>query len=180
MGSARFLHFKVADKRVEVMKIYKFLNLFIISLVIWLALTFPFKLSELYMGLGVSLIVSLLLFTSIKGKVDVLNPMRWLGTLIYIPVFTWELIKANFHIAYIVLHPKLPVKPSIVKVRTKLKGDLSRTLLANSITLTPGTLTVDTDGGDLYIHCVTADHKNKEFASSIAKPFESHIKRISE
>jgi len=46
--------------------------------------------------------------------------------------------KANIHVAYIVIHPLLPIKPGIVKVKTKLKRDSALTMLANSITLTPG------------------------------------------
>ena len=56
--------------------------------------------------------------------------------------------------AYIVLHPMLPINPGIVRIRTGLKKDTSLTILSNSITLTPGTLTVDIHprGGFLYVH----------------------------
>ena len=169
------------------MKIYKFLNVFVIGLVIWLALTFPFSLPELYLGVIVSLIASLLAFPVLPEKPDVLNPKRWIGFIIYLPVFTWALIKANFNIAYIVLHPSLPVKPAIVRAQTELKGDMSRTMLANSITLTPGTLTVDVIDQDVFVHCVTMPKdcsENSDEAANARKeivmPFESHIRRIAE
>ncbi|GIW41164.1 MAG: hypothetical protein KatS3mg076_1741 [Candidatus Binatia bacterium] len=54
----------------------------------------------------------------------------------------WEIVKANVQVARIVLHPKLPIRPAMIPYRTLLRSDLGKTLLANSITLTPGTVTV--------------------------------------
>ena len=67
----------------------------------------------------------------------------------YLIYFLWEVVKANVHVAYIVLHPKLPIKPGIVKIETKLTKESGITVLANSITLTPGTLTIDVDPENL-------------------------------
>ncbi len=61
----------------------------------------------------------------------------------YLFVFIWEMIKANLHVAYIVIHPMLPIKPGIVKIKTNLTKGSALTVLANSITLTPGTMSVD-------------------------------------
>ena len=69
------------------------------------------------------------------------------------------MLKANLHVAYIVLHPMLPIKPGIIKIKTKLKKDTSLTFLSNSITLTPGTLTIDIDPDkqNLYIHWIDVE-----------------------
>lgn len=84
----------------------------------------------------------------------------------YVFKFIWEMIKANFHVAYIVIHPKLPVKPGIIKIHSDLKKDVSLTMLGNSITLTPGTLTVDIDEQhkNLYIHWI--DVKSQDIAEN--------------
>ena len=64
---------------------------------------------------------------------------------VYIPVFLYKLVLANFDMAYRVLSPKLPINPRIVKVPTSLKSDFLKLVLANSITLTPGTLSLDVE-----------------------------------
>jgi multicomponent Na+:H+ antiporter subunit E len=79
------------------------------------------------------------------------------------------MIKANLHVAYIVLHPKLPIKPGIVKIKTKLTKDSAITVLTNSITLTPGTLTVDVnpESKDLYVHWITVASKDVEINTKL-------------
>jgi multicomponent Na+:H+ antiporter subunit E len=75
-----------------------------------------------------------------------------------------------------VLSPALPLNPGIVKVRTRLKSRMGRLLLANSITLTPGTLTVDIDGEWLYIHWVTVASADIEAATAaIVSGFEGYL-----
>jgi multicomponent Na+:H+ antiporter subunit E len=91
------------------------------------------------------------------------------------------LIKANFDVAYRVLHPRLPINPGLVKIKTGLKSEVSKTFLANSITLTPGTMTVDIKGDELYIHWI--DVKEREVAKAteaIAGKFEKILERVFE
>ncbi len=66
-----------------------------------------------------------------------------------------EIIKANFHVAYLVLHPRLPISPGFVVTSVGLQKELSKTYYLNSITLTPGTVTVKCDGDRLIVHCFT-------------------------
>jgi len=106
---------------------------------------------------------------------------RWIAFVHYIPVFLWEMLKANLDVAYRVLHPKLPINPGIVKIKTGLKNELAQTMLANSITLTPGTMTVDIDGDDLYIHWIDVKAQGVEEASQrIASRFEKILARVFE
>jgi multicomponent Na+:H+ antiporter subunit E len=87
--------------------------------------------------------------------------------------------KANFDVAYRVLHPKMPISPGIVKVKTKLKSEIGIAFLANSITLTPGTFTVDLKGQHLYIHCINVKHMDVEEASKdILERFEKLLIKI--
>jgi len=86
-------------------------------------------------------------------------------------------------VAYRVCHPDLPINPGIVKVKTTLKSDTGLTFLANSITLTPGTMSVDIDqeNGFLYIHWIDVKDKDIEKATEIiVKTFEDVLRRIFE
>ena len=98
-------------------------------------------------------------------------------------------MKANLDVVYRALHPKMPIKPGIVKIKTNLKTESGITALANSITLTPGTLTVDLmDDGDpasrqtyLYVHWINVKTDDVEQATKlIARRFEWFLKRIFE
>jgi len=75
----------------------------------------------------------------------------------------------------------MPIRPGIVKVRTTLKSDLGKTLLANSITMTPGTITVDIIGEYLYIHWIYVRSEDPEiYTRMITGAFEEYIKKIIE
>ena len=75
----------------------------------------------------------------------------------------------------------MPINPGIVKVKTNLKTDIGRTMLANSITLTPGTLTVEINDDVLYIHWINVQTEDVEKASElIVKKFEKFLLRIFE
>lgn len=82
-------------------------------------------------------------------------------------------------VAYRVLHPKRPINPGIVKIKTELKSDIGKLALANSITLTPGTMSVDVEGDHLYIHWIDVEDSSVEIASKkISKPFEKYLKKV--
>jgi multicomponent Na+:H+ antiporter subunit E len=89
---------------------------------------------------------------------------------VYVPLFVFQLVLSNIDIAFRVLSPKIPLNPGFIKISTDLKGDFAKLTLANSITLTPGTLSVDIDGSDIYIHTVDVKGKtpeeNRELISS--------------
>ena len=111
----------------------------------------------------------------------VFNPRRWLFLLIYLPYFFYYCFKANFDVAMRVVHPDVPIRPGIVKVRTTLTGEMAKTFLANSITLTPGTLTIDVDGQDLYVHWINIDTDDAARRTrEICGRFEPLLRRIFE
>lgn len=80
--------------------------------------------------------------------------LPWGGYLSYLAWLLGQIVLANLQIAAVVLHPRLPVAPSVVRVRTRLEGDLARATYGNSITLTPGTITLDVEGDDLIVHAL--------------------------
>ena len=131
------------------------LIVFSLAFLTWIALTGTSDVQQVFAGLLVAFIAAaaaghMLVTTQKKNPF----PKRLLFGIVYLFVFVWEMVKANLHVAYIVVHPLLPINPGIVKIKTGLKKDTSLTILSNSITLTPGTLTVDIDpaGETLYIH----------------------------
>ncbi len=152
----------------------------IAAFLLWLLLTWTLNNENLILG-GIIAVLTGLIFRHHLESIDFkfLHPLRLFWFFIYIPVFTWEMIKANFDVAYRVLHPKMPIDPGIVRVKTQLKTPMGKTFLANSITLTPGTLTVDIDNDSLYIHCINVPDESLEGATaSIVKRFEPILKRI--
>lgn len=156
--------------------------LFILALAVWSLLSWSLELGNVVVGVFIAALVSYLtgdLFTSRPHLFKSLN--RYLWFLYYIPLFIWECFKANIDVAYRVIHPACPIKPGIVKVKTSLKSDTALTFLANSITLTPGTLTVDVDreGGFLYVHWIWVRTQDVEEATRcIVSRFEKILKRI--
>ncbi|AZH25561.1 monovalent cation/H+ antiporter subunit E [Haloplanus aerogenes] len=72
----------------------------------------------------------------------------------YTPILLWEIAKANVALAYVVLHPRLPIDPRIVEFDAAVWGDMPVTTLANSITLTPGTLTIDVSRQHFLVHAL--------------------------
>jgi len=113
------------------------------------------SLSELVMGAVLAMITGLVTrkFLCRSESYRLLSPIRLLLLLVYVPVpFFIELTKANLDVAYRVI--TLNIRPGIIRVHSGLKTDLGIFLLANSITLTPGTLSVgiDEETNDLFIH----------------------------
>lgn len=159
-----------------------------ISFIMWLLLTWPINangvdVQVVIAGLFAALIVAVLFHEILPKEHHVfISPIRIFWFLIYLPVFFYSVVVANLDVMYRALHPKMPIKPGIVKIKTKLKTDSGITALANSITLTPGTLTVDvTDDGYLYIHWINVTTDDVEQATKqIAERFEWFIQKIFE
>jgi len=159
--------------------------LFILGFVIWCLLNWIPDWQHLAVGVFVVGLVTVLtgdLFT-IRPQM-LAHPHRyWHFFFEYVPTFLWECLKANLDVAYRVLHPDLPINPGIVKVKTRLKSDTGLTFLADSITLTPGTMSVDIDrdNGVLYIHWIDVKDKDVEGATKIiVDKFEHILEKIFE
>jgi multicomponent Na+:H+ antiporter subunit E len=156
---------------------------FVLAFVVWVLLTWQFNLQVILAGLITAAAASLL-FTEILPKEHGIyfSPRRIFWFLVYVPVFFFYVIRANLDVVYRALHPKMPIKPGIVKIKTNLKTDSGITALANSITLTPGTLTVDlTDDGYLYVHWINVKSDDVEAATQIiAQKFEWFLMKIFE
>ena len=80
------------------------------------------------------------------------------AAVVYLVLFLKELLTANLDVAYRVLHPRMPIEPDVLEVPLRVRSDLAVTTIANSITLTPGTLSMDYDEerNALYVHAITS------------------------
>lgn len=157
--------------------------LFLVAFLGWCFLNWVPDSQHLIVGVFVAALVAFLTGDLFITRPHILkHPWRyWYFVAYYLPVFLWELIKANVDVAYRILHPDLPINPGIVKVKTILKSDTALTFLANSITLTPGTMCVDIDRdkGILYIHWIDVRAKDIEGATKIiVQRFEKILKKI--
>lgn len=160
----------------------KNITLFIIVFILWLLFTFNLQFANILVGLAAALLTTVLFGKRFLSRwKSFYNPKRYFWLIIYIFVFIWECVKANFDVAYRVSCPKMPIKPGIVKVKTSLKTDIAKTFLSNSITMTPGTITVDVIDDYLYVHWIYVKSKDPEvYTHKIAGRFENMLKRIFE
>jgi multicomponent Na+:H+ antiporter subunit E len=137
---------------------------------------------NLIAGAVVSLITTLIFskYFQIDAR-KLAQPKRYFWLIVYIIYFIWECIKANLDVAYRVLHPSMPVRPGIVKIKLTLKRALARTILTSSITMTPGTITVDIIEDTLYVHCIYLEDTNPDnYTYDISGKFEKILTKIFE
>lgn len=157
---------------------------FLVSFVMWLLLSFSLDWQHLLIGFLVAFLVAWTMgdMFAEQGK-KWFSLRRYVWFMIYIFVFAWECMKANVDVALRVLNPRLPINPGIVKVKTILKTESGLTFLANFITLTPGTFSVDVDkdNGYLYIHWIDVTTQDVDKASRIiVSKFEKILKEVFE
>lgn len=160
----------------------RFIFLVLVFLLVWIMWTGTLRLDELLTGVFLSMVVSAFTFKFFPGAgLHLITPKRIGYLLVYIPVFLWEMVKANIDVARRVLMPSLPIRPGIVKVKTNLKTEIGKLLLSNSITLTPGTFTVDVKGNHLYIHWIEVESmEEKEATKLIPWRFERWLKEFTQ
>jgi multicomponent Na+:H+ antiporter subunit E len=158
----------------------KFLFNWLLMFVVWLGFTTTLEPTEVITGAVVSLIVSLMTAGVFRCcALDVFLPQKLFYIIKYIFVFTIALLKANFDVARRVLSPSLPINPGIVEFETRLTNEFAKMVLANSITLTPGTLTIDMVGNRYYIHWIDVQSEDPQEAHRlIAKDFEDILLKI--
>ena len=129
-------------------------------LLFWIVITASFSFVNIILGIVCSCLTMVIAWLVLGRR---LIEGITLPVLVRFPLFAvaliWEIIKANIDVALIVINPQLPISPRIVQFKTRLKGDLERTIFANSITLTPGTVTIDVQDDIFYVHCLATHHQ---------------------
>ncbi|HPJ01904.1 MAG TPA: Na+/H+ antiporter subunit E [Candidatus Limiplasma sp.] len=152
----------------------KWISTFLVLWLVWVLIA-GFALPEVLLGGAAALILSLVIarFVSYSFTLrGIAGGFKFL--FVFIPVFLYKLVLANLDIAYRVLSPSLPINPKIVKVPTSLKSDFLKLVLANAITLTPGTLSLDVEEDGLLIHWVNAQGDTAEdYQKAISRDFET-------
>ena len=131
----------------------------ILLFLIWLVLNGRVTLEIVLLGLGVSAVLFgfLLAFTEYSWELDKKLLRNSMFLIVYFFVLVWEIIKANLTVARIVLDRRIPLHKTLTTVEVNLKTDLARMVLANSITLTPGTITVKVEGNQFTVHCLSRE-----------------------
>jgi len=159
------------------MKFKNYIIMFITLFGIWLLLNNSLAPEILLSGLVISILLPFLfcgncqVFTYLK-----LTPKSILYTFLFLLTFLKELVKANFDVARRVISPSLPIKPGIVEVKTKLQSKIARVVLADSITLTPGTFTLEMVDDSLFIHWIDVQSTDVEKSTKlIVEKFEKYL-----
>ncbi|MEA3494115.1 MAG: Na+/H+ antiporter subunit E [Candidatus Margulisiibacteriota bacterium] len=164
----------------ELRTINKILITFFFLFVLWLLFTFSFDPFSLLLGGIFSLIISMATYDLFIEKGEEIQKgilPRFEYFLIYFFVVLWEIYLGSFNVVYRVLTRK--INPGVVKIRTRLKSKFARVLLANSITLTPGTVTIDLQEDCLYVHWLAVKTDNAHQAARVIKGnYEAQLKRI--
>ena len=158
----------------------KIFSAFIVLLAFWLLITFSLTTENIILGVVASLI-TILFFGKylVSGSRKLFQPRRYFWFIIYLFIFIWEILKANFDVAYRVIHPAMPIKPGIVRVPLHVKSGIARTMLANSITMTPGTITVDIIDDEIFVHWIYVKSEDPEkYVNEVSGRFEKYIKKI--
>ncbi len=166
------------------------LVLFVILFLFWLILAWPVSpidgrllVGDIAVGVVVAAFAALVMHEMIRvGFIRLINPRSWFWLIIFAFAFSYYVIKGGLDVGYRVLHPRMPIRPGIVKIKSVLKTDTGKSALANCITLTPGTLTIDvTDDGVFYIHWLNVLSLDEETAAKhVLRRFEWFIQRIFE
>jgi len=128
----------------------------------WLGMSGLYKPLILSFG-AVSLLITLVLTVRLTGIDRDSSPyFKTPGILMYFPWLMWEIIKSNYTVIRACLRADLDIAPALVKVKTTCRSDFAKVLFANSITLTPGTVTVEVEGDKLLVHALYEDGAQPE------------------
>ena len=127
--------------------------------VLWLL--FSGKLDALHLTYGaisVALVVvmsrSLIVSRENPDENEFLSRVNWGAALVYPFWLLWRVVVANIQVAKVILHPSLPIDPKVIRFDTPLRSAMSKVTLGNSITLTPGTFTLEILGGTFVVHAI--------------------------
>jgi len=137
-------------------EVFKFVAAFLIMFGFWLLLSghydlFHISLGALCCGLVAHSSQDLLFANPRAGDMRVIVKRFFT----YVPWLIYQIAISNLHVARLALSPSMPIDPEIITFKTKLESDISMVTLANSITLTPGTITIDVKDGVYYVHAVS-------------------------
>jgi len=163
-------------------RIQNFIAVALLLLLLWALLNQTLSLPVLAVGLFPIALI-LFLFRPFIGKLDVpplWRPRSFGALLLFVVIFLYELVHSTIDVAWRVMRPSLPLRPAIVVIHLRLTQPGAKLLLANAITLTPGTLSMDLRGQELYIHWIDhGGHRDPaEAKKAIAERFENCLEAM--
>jgi len=134
----------------------------VLLMAVWLILSGHYDfLHILYGVISVALVIGLNLrlrgIPLVENQPAGMARIRIDRLVVYLPWLLWQIIQSGVYVAYVVLHPRMPIDPEILRFRSRQPGVMAKVILGNSITLTPGTLTLDIRGDDFTVHALTKD-----------------------
>ena len=130
-------------------------SLFVALFSIWLLWSGHYTSLLLTLGLFSCLLVLLAVRRMVTIDHEAAPVEISLRTLVYLPWLGWQIVKSNLDVARRIVQPRMPIRPHVLKVRAGQRSDLGRVVYANSITLTPGTVTIGVEGDEFTIHALT-------------------------
>lgn len=143
--------------------------------VFWILLSGEFNFILILSGVFSSLLVSYMSHDLLTGKGDIkLGLARTIRFTRYLPWILWQIVLANLDLVYRTLHPKMPISPRIISFKNDFKTDLGMVILANSITLTPGTVTINVTEDEFIVHTIAEEAAQ----SLISGEMQARVKRI--
>ena len=147
----------------------------LIMFAFWIFLSGEFSFILLLSGIISSLLVSYISHDLLIGNGDMkLGFIRTIRFIRFLPWLLWQIVLANIDLALRTLHPKMPINPILINIKNNLKTDLGMVILANSITLTPGTVTIDVNENEFLVHVIS----EKAAQSLISGEMQARVKKI--
>lgn len=130
----------------------------IVLLVFWLVLSGIY--TTFLVSMGVLSAVAIALLATRMGVADEEGlPLQLApSALTYWPWLVWQIILSALNVTKIILNPSLPISPTLTRVKMSQRSDVARVTYANSITLTPGTISVDLEGDEILVHAITSEN----------------------
>ncbi len=134
-------------------------NMYILFFILWIILNGKFNLEIVIFGLIIATVMYIFVcrFMDFSIQKDLFIMKKSSLIIKYIFVLVFEVIKANIAVLRLVFSSKYDFEPAIIKFKTNLKSKIARAVLANSITLTPGTITVSLENDEYVVHCLDKD-----------------------
>lgn len=147
----------IGKPKTRLKSFFSFLITFVLMFLTWLVLSGKFEPLLLWLGAISSFFVAYYFYDLLFPYMESSYIKVFFRFTKYVPWLMWEIVKANFHMLYIAFHPRMLdlIDPQIITFKTNLKSDIAITTLANSITLTPGTITVRADSDGVFqVHAI--------------------------
>ena len=129
----------------------------VLLMLFWLILSGHYDLMHISFGVF-SVILVMLMNYSLRRRLFAMEEhsgdlkLSLLRLIAYIPWLLWQIVIASMQVAWVVLHPKCPIDPALLRFRTRLGNMSAKVILGNSITLTPGTITLEIEKDEFLVH----------------------------